>query len=281
MGGTTWLPPATPTLTRALKLMDPQEMMRNMMASMGMDPEQMASMFQARSSGMPFVPPPGMMGSMPAPPGCSGYDFISGNRGRAAEVERLPMTDEWWVVASAKLNDPWGPHDEESDDDDDDDYVTATVKFLDKQVEGGKVASVNVGLTAAMVTADYRANTLSGTAELLYRTLLTACVKPLQTPFSGTPGDTGHAKLDKQMRKLRRPRRPAVVLLPSAALARALQPALACLSIEARSMSRRLRRATSSNNVQDQCAATSQTFKVPRGEWRVDDDMRPVGLFKV
>ena len=59
----------------------------------------------ARDMGLPFAPPTEGF-QMPEPPGSTGYDFISGHAAcSAADVEALPRTDEWWLVATKEMDD--------------------------------------------------------------------------------------------------------------------------------------------------------------------------------
>ena len=106
------------------------------------------------------------------------------------------------------------------------------VRFLNRQVDG-KSVSIKLGMHAASVASDYRGRcSVSGTAELLYRSILTACMRPLVLPIFG-PGsvatgfDQGfdHEGFDQMMRQKRQPRRPAVVFFTSEHLARACLPA--------------------------------------------------------
>ena len=217
--------------------------------------------------------------TMPQPPGSSGYDFISGHaEGTAEDVQKLPQTDEWWVVAPQELSDPFGGGDDDEEDDADD-YSGALVRFLDRHEEDGRTVRVALSLVAAHVSADYRARTVSGTAELLYRTVLTACLEPLRHPMMNMGGMMGGAmggndlRLDDFMARKRRPRRPAVVLLPSNRLARALQPVLASLGCEARVAGRQLARAISTHiwdTVRRGDDATEE-FDVPTGGWKVKE----------
>ena len=167
--------------------------------------------------GFPDSMPPGMRSMMESmmermggpgssfnqvPPGHEGYDFISGHdeEATADKVKALPQTNEWWLVTNHELASPMAPFargtDEDDDDDDDDDDVVcgARVRFLDLFAEGGgkvsgdqPVASVKLSFIATQTMADYRARSLPGLCELLYRTLLSACHRPMANPM-GLPG---------------------------------------------------------------------------------------------
>ena len=237
--------------------------------------QRMAAM--ARDMGLPFAPPTEGF-QMPEPPGSTGYDFISGHAAcSAADVEALPRTDEWWLVATKEMDDAGplsGMLEEEEEEEEDEDYLMGVVRFLNRQVDG-KTVSIKLGMHAASVASDYRGRcSVSGTAELLYRSILTACMRPLVLPIFGpgsvaTGSDSGfdHEGFNQMMRQKGQPRRPAVVFFTSEALARPCLPALARLGIEARVASRPLARACSQAGPWEE----DEVFKMPLDGGRVGD----------
>ena len=225
-----------------------------------------------RESGMPFAPPEDFV--MPEPPGSTGYDFLIGHsEGSAVDVMALRQTDEWWLVVTKAMEDigPYGSDEEEEDNEYD--YTGSIVRFLDRQQVDGKTVSVKLGLIGAGVQADYRGScSISGTAEMLYRALLTACLQPLQRGM-GMPGPAsfGHGRVDKMMKRMRQPRRPSVVLLPTERLVRACAPALLRLGIEVRVASRRLARVASASLWTSQ-ATDDGEFAIPPDGGRVREE---------